>query len=39
MADIVGHKWGLVLSCLVFSIGTVRQTAAEKLAPFVVGRV
>ena len=39
MADIVGRKWGIIVACLVFSIGVALQTAATTLAPFVVGRV
>ncbi|KAI0262637.1 MFS monosaccharide transporter [Russula aff. rugulosa BPL654] len=39
MADIIGRKWGIVLACLVFSIGIALQTAATALAPFIVGRV
>ena len=39
MADIVGRKWGIVVSCLVFSIGVALQTAATSLSPFIVGRV
>jgi len=39
MADIMGRKWGIVLSCLVFSIGIALQTAATGLTPFIIGRV
>jgi SP family sugar:H+ symporter-like MFS transporter len=39
MADIIGRKWGIVLACLVFSIGIALQTAVTALAPFIVGRV
>ena len=39
MGDIVGRRSGLVLSCLVFSIGIALQTAATKLGPFIAGRV
>ena len=39
MADRIGRKWGLVLACLVFSIGVALQTAATSLSPFIVGRV
>jgi SP family sugar:H+ symporter-like MFS transporter len=38
MADILGRKWGLVVSCFVFSIGVALQTAATTLAPFIIGR-
>ena len=38
-ADSIGRKWGLVLACLVFSIGIALQTAATALPPFIVGRV
>jgi MFS family permease len=39
MGDIVGRRSGLVLSCLVFSIGIALQTAATKMGPFIAGRV
>ncbi|KAG6850557.1 hypothetical protein H0H93_011756 [Arthromyces matolae] len=39
MADYVGRKWGIVLACLVFSIGVAMQTAATAIPLFVVGRV
>ncbi|KAI0262986.1 general substrate transporter [Russula aff. rugulosa BPL654] len=39
IADTIGRKWGLVLACLVFSIGVALQTAATALSPFIVGRV
>ena len=38
-ADTLGRKWGIVASCLVFSIGIVIQTASTGIAVFVVGRV
>ncbi|KAN0130486.1 General substrate transporter, partial [Lactarius tabidus] len=38
-ADHLGRKWGLIASCLVFSVGVAMQTAATKLPLFVVGRV
>ncbi|KAI0246702.1 MFS monosaccharide transporter [Lactifluus subvellereus] len=38
-ADILGRKWGLVASCLVFSGGVALQTAATAIPLFVVGRV
>jgi SP family sugar:H+ symporter-like MFS transporter len=38
MGDILGRKWGLVLACLVFSVGVSLQTAATGLAVFNVGR-
>lgn len=37
-ADTVGRKWGLFLSCWVFNIGVVFQTAATKLPLFNAGR-
>ncbi|KAI9511393.1 general substrate transporter [Russula earlei] len=37
--DTLGRKWGIVASCLVFSLGIALQTAATSLPPFVVGRV
>lgn len=39
VADILGRKWGIIFSCLVFCIGVAMQTAATKMALFVVGRV
>jgi SP family sugar:H+ symporter-like MFS transporter len=39
MADIVGRKWGIIASCLVFSVGVAMQTAATAMALFLVGRV
>ncbi|KAG7094052.1 hypothetical protein E1B28_007671 [Marasmius oreades] len=39
MADYVGRKWGIVASCLVFSIGVAMQTASTAIPLFVVGRV
>ncbi|KAF8498516.1 general substrate transporter [Russula emetica] len=39
IGDIMGRKSGLILSCLVFSIGVALQTAATGIAPFVIGRV
>jgi len=39
MADIVGRKWGIIFSCLVFSVGVAMQTASTAMALFVVGRV
>ncbi|EDR00723.1 uncharacterized protein LACBIDRAFT_313180 [Laccaria bicolor S238N-H82] len=38
-ADYLGRKWGIVLSCLVFSVGVAMQTAATAIPLFVVGRV
>ncbi|KAF8997723.1 MFS monosaccharide transporter [Cyathus striatus] len=38
-ADYIGRKWGIVLACLIFSVGIALQTAATALALFVVGRV
>jgi len=37
--DVLGRKWGLIWSCLVFCVGVAMQTAATKLPLFVVGRV
>ncbi|KAF5338382.1 hypothetical protein D9611_012469 [Ephemerocybe angulata] len=39
MADFVGRKWGIVLACLVFSVGVAMQTAATAIPLFIVGRV
>ncbi|KAI0065599.1 MFS monosaccharide transporter [Artomyces pyxidatus] len=38
-ADILGRKYGIIFSCLVFSIGIAMQTAATAIPLFVVGRV
>ncbi|KAH8983128.1 general substrate transporter [Lactarius hatsudake] len=38
-ADTLGRKWGLIASCLVFSVGVAMQTAATAIPLFVVGRV
>jgi sugar porter (SP) family MFS transporter len=38
-ADILGRKWGIVVACLVFSVGIAMQTAANGIPLFVVGRV
>jgi len=39
VADHLGRKGGLILSCLVFSIGVALQTAATAIPLFVVGRL
>ena len=39
VADLLGRKWGLVLTCLVFSVGVAMQVASTALALFIVGRV
>lgn len=36
--DFLGRRWGLIASCLVFSIGVVFQTAATATPLFAVGR-
>ena len=38
MGDMVGRKWGLIMSCLVFSLGIGLQLDT-KWATFVIGRV
>jgi MFS transporter, SP family, sugar:H+ symporter len=38
-ADILGRKWGIITSCMVFSIGVAFQTAATAIPLFVIGRV
>jgi len=38
MGDIVGRKWGLIMSCLVFCLGVGLQLDT-KWATFIVGRV
>ncbi|KAI0364811.1 AmMst-1 [Pilatotrama ljubarskyi] len=37
-ADILGRRIGIMLACLVFSLGVCLQTGASDLATFVVGR-
>ncbi|TEB12284.1 AmMst-1 [Coprinellus micaceus] len=39
VADILGRKWGVVLACVVFSVGIAMQTAASAIPLFTVGRV
>jgi sugar porter (SP) family MFS transporter len=39
MADIVGRKFGVVLSCAVFALGVALQTAGTNWATFIIGRV
>jgi len=36
--DFLGRRWGLIASCLVFSIGVVFQTAATATPLFALGR-
>jgi len=38
-ADFLGRKWGMIFSCLVFSVGVAMQTASTALPLFIVGRV
>jgi SP family sugar:H+ symporter-like MFS transporter len=38
-ADYLSRRWGLILACLIFSVGVAFQTAATALPLFVVGRV
>ncbi|KAF8586328.1 MFS monosaccharide transporter [Ramaria rubella] len=37
--DLLGRKWGIIFSTLIFDIGVAMQTASTKLPLFVVGRV
>lgn len=39
LGDILGRRWGLVISCAVFIVGVSLQTAADALNLFIVGRV
>jgi sugar porter (SP) family MFS transporter len=39
VGDIIGRKWGIIFSCLIFAIGVAMQTAATAIPLFVVGRV
>ncbi|KAF8471318.1 general substrate transporter [Kalaharituber pfeilii] len=36
--DFLGRRWGLIASCVVFSLGVIFQTAATETALFSVGR-
>ncbi len=38
-ADILGRRIGIIISCLVFSLGVALQTGSSNLATFIVGRV
>ncbi|KAI0766561.1 MFS monosaccharide transporter [Trametes elegans] len=38
VADILGRRIGIMLSCLVFSLGVALQTGAHNWATFIVGR-
>ncbi|KAI0741564.1 MFS monosaccharide transporter [Daedaleopsis nitida] len=38
-ADILGRRVGIILACLVFSLGVALQTGSLNMATFVVGRV
>jgi SP family sugar:H+ symporter-like MFS transporter len=35
MGDILGRKWGLILACLVFSVGVALQTGTTGVPVFV----
>ncbi|KAI0272609.1 general substrate transporter [Gloeopeniophorella convolvens] len=39
IADIIGRKFGIIISAFVFSIGIAMQTASTSIPLFVVGRV
>ncbi|KII85851.1 hypothetical protein PLICRDRAFT_44270 [Plicaturopsis crispa FD-325 SS-3] len=39
VADILGRKWGIIFSTLIFCIGVALQTASVTMPVFVVGRV
>ncbi|KAF8515074.1 general substrate transporter [Gautieria morchelliformis] len=39
VADLIGRRMGIIVTCLVFSVGVAMQTAATALPLFVVGRV
>jgi len=39
IADHTGRRMGIIISCLVFSVGVAMQTAAVAMPLFVVGRV
>nr|ANC28056.1 major facilitator superfamily [Polyporus umbellatus] len=39
VADHIGRRMGIIVSCLVFSVGVALQTGAHNMATFVIGRV
>ncbi|KAG6809742.1 hypothetical protein H0H92_014909 [Tricholoma furcatifolium] len=39
MGDYIGRKWGIVIACLVFSVGVAMQAASTAIPLFVVGRI
>jgi len=39
IADILGRKWGVVVACLVFSVGVAMQAGSLGIPLFVVGRI
>lgn len=39
VADIIGRKWGVVLSTLVFDVGVAMQVASTGLGLFIAGRI
>ena len=38
LGDNIGRRWGLIVSCCIFNIGVVFQTAATSLPLFLAGR-
>jgi sugar porter (SP) family MFS transporter len=38
-SDFLGRRWGLILACLIFSIGVACQVGSSAVPLFVVGRV
>ncbi|KAF8489048.1 MFS monosaccharide transporter [Gautieria morchelliformis] len=39
MADLTGRRMGIIITCLIFSVGVAMQTAATGMPLFAVGRV
>lgn len=38
VADFIGRRFGLIASCVVFTIGVILQMAAQAIPTFVAGR-
>ncbi|KAK2463563.1 hypothetical protein APHAL10511_004314 [Amanita phalloides] len=39
MADLIGRRSGIIMACLIFSMGVAMQTAAVQIPLFVAGRI
>jgi SP family sugar:H+ symporter-like MFS transporter len=38
LADLMGRRWGIIISCIVFCVGVVLQVAAVEQNIFIAGR-